>query len=75
MNYTFEEYSDKNTEIILGELESDIESLDLPKYVLSRLLDVIVNCEGEILEYRFEQSIADYEDRAYTVYKDSKLDL
>ena len=34
----FEEYCDKYSDKILSDLENEIESLNLPKYVQSRLL-------------------------------------
>lgn len=72
---SFETYCDKYSDKILSELETEIESLNLPKYVQSRLLDVITDCEGEIMEYNFEQMIGDFEDRSYDEFKDARLNI
>ena len=72
---SFEEYCDKYSDKILSDLEIEIENLNLPNYVQSRLLDVLMECEGEIMEYNFEQMIGDFEDRAYDELKESKLNI
>ena len=71
----FEEYCDKYADKILSDLENEIESLNLPKYVQSRLLDVLVECEGDIMEFNFEQMLGDFEDRAYDELKESRLNI
>lgn len=71
----FEEYCDKHSDKILSDLENEIESLNLPKYVQSRLLDVLVECEGDIMEFNFEQMLGDFEDRAYDELKESRLNI
>jgi hypothetical protein len=71
----FEEYCDKYSDKILSDLEIEIENLNLPKYVQSRLLDVLIECEGEIIEHYFEQIIGDFEDRAYDELKESRLNI
>ena len=45
---SFETYCDKYSDKILSELETEIESLNLPKFVADRLIEVITDCEGEI---------------------------
>lgn len=72
---SFEEYCDKYADKILSDLENEIESLNLPKYVQSRLLDVLVECEGDIMEFNFEQMLGDFEDRAYDELKESRLNI
>ena len=72
---SFEEYCDKYSDKILSDLENEIESLNLPKYVQSRLLDVLVECEGDIMEFNFEQMLGDFEDRAYDELKESRLNI
>lgn len=67
------DYCDKYSEQILGDLEQEIASLNLPKYVHNRLIDIIVECEGEILEYRFEQSIGEYEGTLCDRFRESKI--
>ena len=67
------DYCDKYSEQILGDLEGEIENLNLPKYVQNRLSDILVECEGEILEYRFEQSTGEYEDDKYDEFRESKV--
>ena len=71
----FEEYCDKYSDKILSDLENEIESLNLPKYVQSRLLDVLVECEGNIMEFNFEQMLGDFEDRVYDELKESRLNI
>ena len=71
----FEEYCDKYSDKILSDLENEIESLNLPKYVQSRLLDVLVECEGDIMEFNFEQMLGDFEDRAFDELKESRLNI
>ena len=71
----FEEYCDKYSDKILSDLENEIESLNLPKYVQSRLLDVLVECEGDIMEFNFEQMLGDFEDRAYDELKDFRSNI
>ena len=71
----FEEYCDKYSDKIISELQSEIESLNLPKYVQSRLSNVLVECEGEIMEFNFEQMLGDFEDRAYDELKESRLNI
>ena len=71
----FEEYCDKYADKILSDLENEIESLNLPKYVQSRLLDVLVECEGDIMEFNFEQMLGDFEDRAFDELKESRLNI
>jgi hypothetical protein len=39
------------------------------------MLDVLMECEGEIMEYNFEQMIGCFEDRAYTELKDYRLKI
>lgn len=76
MHYkSLEEYCDKYSDKILSDLETEIEYLNLPKYVQNRLLDVLMECEGEIMEYNFEQSIGEFEDRTYDELKESKLNI
>ena len=71
----FEEYCDKYSDKILSDLENEIESLNLPKYVQDRLLDVLIECEGEIIEHYFEQIISEFEDKSYDELKDSRLNI
>ena len=72
---SFETYCDKYSDKILSELETEIESLNLPKFVADRLIEVITDCEGEIMEYNFEQMIGDFEDRSYDEFKDTRLNI
>ena len=71
----FEEYCDKYSDKIISDSENEIESLNLPKYVQSRLLDVLVECEGDIMEFNFEQMLGDFEDRAYDELKDFRSNI
>lgn len=72
---SFEEYCDKYSDKIFSDLEIEIENLNLPNYVQSRLLDVLMECEAEIMEHNFEQMIGDFEDRAYDELKESRLNI
>lgn len=72
---SFEEYCDKYSDKILSDLEIEIENLNLPKFVADRLIEVITDCEGEIMEYNFEQMIGDFEDRSYDEFKDIRLNI
>ena len=36
---------------------------------------VLVECEGDIMEFNFEQMLGDFEDRAYDELKESRLNI
>ena len=72
---SFNKYCEVHTNKIMASLEINIESLNLPKFVADRLIEVITDCEGEIMEYNFEQMIGDFEDRSYDEFKDTRLNI
>lgn len=51
-----------------------IEELELPYKLKERILNTIIDAEGEIIEAMYEGFISDYQDRCYEAYKDNKYD-
>ena len=69
----YEEYADKFANDILIELEETIENLNITRWVKDRLIDVIQDFSFEIVDFRYQQSRGEYEDRVYDEFKDSKI--
>lgn len=69
----YEEYSDKFENDILMELEETIENMNVTRRVKDRLIDVIQDYSFEIVDFRYQQSRGEYEDRVYDEFKDSKI--
>lgn len=71
----YDEYAEKYENEILTELEDTVENMNITRWVKDRLIDVIQEYSFEIVDYRYQQSRGEYEDRCYDEFKDSKLNL
>lgn len=70
---SFEDFCERYEDEILINLETDIECLDVPRAIGYKLKDVIAENAAEILEYKYEQKLSEYQDLAYEKMKEDRF--
>lgn len=70
---TYNEFCDKNEDIIFDEIDDKIKSLNLPKHIEVQILSIIYDDTYLILEERYNNMNSSYEDIKYNEFKDSKI--
>lgn len=70
---TYNEFCDKNEDIIFDEIDDKIKSLNLPKHIEVQILSIIYDDTYLILEERYNYMNSSYEDIKYNEFKDSKI--
>lgn len=70
---TYNEFCDKNEDIIFDEIDDKIKSLNLPKHIEVQILSIIYDDTYLILEERYNDMNSSYEDIKYNEFKDSKI--
>lgn len=74
MRVTFEHFEDVIGKDKFMEIWDTIDDMDIPNNVKSKLLNIVESYEYEIIENWYEQSLGDYEDRAYEQFKEERYD-
>lgn len=74
MRVTFEHFEDVVGKDKFMEIWDTIDDMDIPNNVKSKLLNIVESYEYEIIENWYEQSLGDYEDRAYEQFKEERYD-
>ena len=74
MSVTFEHFEDVVGKDKFMEIWNTIDDMDIPNNVKSKLLNIVESYEYEIIENWYEQSLGDYEDRAYEQFKEERYD-
>lgn len=74
MRVTFEHFEDVIGKDKFMEIWDTIDDMDIPNNVKSKLLNIVESYEYEIIENWYEQSIGEYEDRAYEQFKEERYD-
>ena len=71
---TFEHWYDSVGNDKFQEIIETIEYLDLPYKLKEKILNTIIDAEGEILEDMYDSVVGEYQDRCYDEYKDGKYE-
>ena len=74
MRVTFEHFEDVIGKDKFMDIWYTIDDMDIPHNVKSKLLNIVESYEYEIIENWYEQSLGDYEDRAYEQFKEERYD-
>lgn len=70
----FETFLDNHHDNVMVELEDIIDTMNIPKKVSNKMIDIIYEYEYEIMEDRYSDMESEAIDRAYDEYKDSRYD-